>query len=116
MRNKIAAPLLVIVALLLVFAQIGFAQDMKGKFGIGARVAYVNYSGDDYDYFGYNIDLDPDAAVMFGGNLTYYIHRYFSFELSVDYAKTDVDLKVLSLSENIGEMKQIPIILNGRFH
>lgn len=116
MRNKIAAPLLVIVALLLVFGQVGFAQDMEGKFGIGARVAYVNYSGDDYDYFGYNIDLDPDDAVMFGGNLTYYIHRYFSFELSVDYAKTDVDLKVLSLSENIGEMKQIPIILNGRFH
>lgn len=31
MRNKIAAPLLVIAALLLVFAQIGFAQDMNQK-------------------------------------------------------------------------------------
>ena len=53
---------------------------------------------------------------MLGANLTYYIHRYFSFELSADYAKTDVDLKAFNVSENIGEMKQIPIILNARFH
>jgi outer membrane protein len=116
MKKKIVVLFFVVSALVLVFGQVGFAQDMKGKFGIGARVAYVNYSGDDYDYFGYNIELDPDDAVMLGANLTYYIHRYFSFELSGDYAKTDVELKAFSVSENIGEMKQIPIILNARFH
>ncbi|MBW2238409.1 MAG: hypothetical protein JRF39_05115 [Deltaproteobacteria bacterium] len=79
MRNKIAASLLVIVALLLVFSQVGFAQDMKGKFGIGARIGYVNYAGDDYGVSGSNFDVDFDAAAMYGGNLVYYIHRYFSF-------------------------------------
>ena len=117
MRNKIAAPLLVIVALLLVFGQVGFAQDMKGKFGIGARVGYVNYAGDDYDVSGSNIDVDFDNAAMYGGNLVYYIQRYFSLELSADYVKTDTELKgVDSSPTNIGELKQVPIILNGRFH
>ena len=117
MRNKIAAPLLVIVALLLVFGQVGFAQDMKGKFGIGARVGYVNYAGDDYDVSGSNIDVDFDNAAIYGGNLVYYIQRYFSLELSADYVKTDTELKGVDSSPiNIGELKQVPIILNGRFH
>jgi outer membrane protein len=117
MKNRIAASLLVIVALLLVFSQVGFAQDMKGKFGIGARIGYVNYAGDDYDVSGSNIDVDFDAAAMYGGNLVYYIHRYFSFELSADYVKTDTEIKGSGLSPtNIGELKQVPIILNGRFH
>ena len=113
MRNKIAAPLLVIVALLLVFAQVGFAQDMNGKFGIGARIGYVNYSGDSID----DTDVDFDDAAMFGGNLVYYLHSYFSLELSADYVKTDTEIKGSGLSPtNIGELKQIPIILNGCFH
>jgi outer membrane protein len=117
MRNKIAASLLVIVALLLVFSQVGFAQDMKGKFGIGARIGYVNYAGDDYNVLGSNIDVDFDNAAMYGGNLTYYIQRYLSLELSVDYVKTDTEIKGSGLSPtNIGELKQVPIILNGRFH
>jgi outer membrane protein len=117
MRNKIAAPLLVIVALLLVFGQVGFAQDMKGKFGIGARVGYVNYSGDDLDLSGFDMDVDFDDAAMYGGNLVYYLHNYFSLELSGDYVKTDTEIKGSGLSPtNIGELKQIPIILNGRFH
>ena len=113
MRNKIAAPLLVIVALLLVFAQVGFAQDMNGKFGIGARIGYVNYSGDSID----DTDVDFDDAAMFGGNLVYYLHSYFSLELSADYVKTDTEFKVSGFSPvNFGELKQVPIILNGRFH
>ena len=113
MRNKIAAPLLVIVALLLVFAQVGFAQDMNGKFGIGARIGYVNYSGDSID----DTDVDFDDAAMYGGNLVYYLHSYFSLELSADYVKTDTEFKVSGFSPvNFGELKQVPIILNGRFH
>ena len=109
MRNKIAAPLLVIVALLLVFAQVGFAQDMNGKFGIGARIGYVNYSGDSID----DTDVDFDDAAMFGGNLVYYLHSYFSLELSADYVKTDTEVKGSDISStNIGELKQVPIILN----
>lgn len=104
MRNKIVAPLLVIVALLLVFGQVGFAQDMQGKFGIGAGVAYITYSEDD--------GFDPDENVMYGGNLTYFIQRYLSLELSVNYVNTDAYLD----NCNIGELEQIPILLSLRGH
>ena len=117
MKKKIIILFVVASALLFVFGQIGLAQDMKGKFGIGARIGYVNYAGDDYDVSGSNIDVDFDDAAMYGGNLVYYIHRYFSFELSADYVKTDTEIKGSGLSPtNIGELKQVPIILNGRFH
>ena len=113
MRNKFTTSLLGMVALLLVFSQVGFAQDMKGRFGIGARIGYVNYSGDSID----DMDLDFDEAAMYGGNLVYYLHSYFSLELSADYVKTDAELKGSGLSPiNFGELKQIPIILSGRFH
>jgi outer membrane protein W len=114
MRNKIAAPLLVIVALLLVFGQVGFAQGMKGKFGIGARVAYVNFNGDD---LGYGISANIDETAMYEGNLTYFVHNYCSFELGVDYANPDMDFKSsLGILENVGELEQIPILLTVRFH
>ena len=117
MKKKIVVLVFVVAALVLVFGQVGFAQDMKGKFGIGDRVGYVNYAGDDYDVSGSNIDVDFDNAAMYGGNLVYYIQRYFSLELSADYVKTDTELKgVDSSPTNIGELKQVPIILNGRFH
>ena len=117
MRKKIADSLLVIVALLLAFSQASFAQDMKGKFGIGARIGYVNYAGDNYSDSGSIFDIDFDDAAMYGGNLVYYIHRYFSLELSADYVKTDAEVKGSGISPtNIGELKQVPIILNGRFH
>jgi outer membrane protein len=117
MKKKILILFFVVSALVLVFGQVGFAQDMKGKFGIGARIGYVNYAGDDYNVLGSNIDVDFDNAAMYGGNLVYYIQRYFSLELSADYVKTDTELKSVDSSPtNIGELKQIPIILNGRFH
>ncbi len=95
MKKKILILFFVVSALVLVFGQVGFAQDMKGKFGIGARVGYVNYSGDDLDLSGFDMDVDFDDAAMYGGNLVYYIQRYFSLELSADYVKTDTELKDL---------------------
>jgi outer membrane protein len=117
MKKKVFIWVFVASAFMLVFGQVGLAQDMKGKFGIGARIGYVNYAGDDYNDAGSRIDIDFDEAAMYGGNLVYYIQRYLSLELSVDYVKTDTELKgVDSSPTNIGELKQVPIILNGRFH
>jgi len=117
MKKKIVVLFFVAAALVLVFGQVGFAQDMKGKFGIGARIGYVNYSGDDYSDEGGRIDVDFDAAAMYGGNIVYYFQRYLSLELSADYVKTDTEIKGYDVSpENLGELKQVPIILNGRFH
>ena len=117
MKKKIVVLFCVVSALVLVFSQVGFAQDMKGKFGIGARIGYVNYAGDNYDDSGSNIDIDFDEAASYGGNLVYYIERYFSLELSADYIKTDTEIKGPGISPtNIGKLKQVPVVLNGRFH
>ena len=115
MKKKIVVSFFVVAALVLVFGQVGFAQDMKGKFGIGAKVAYVNYNEDD---MGYGISVNHDEVAMYEGNLTYFVHNYCSFELGVDYAKSDMDFKssYLNILENVGELEQIPILLTVRFH
>ncbi|MEA1949273.1 MAG: hypothetical protein U9N83_18480, partial [Thermodesulfobacteriota bacterium] len=63
MKKKIIAPFFVVAALMLVVSQVSFAQDMEGKIGIGARVAYVNYSDDDITVYGVKVNIDPDDDV-----------------------------------------------------
>lgn len=104
MKKRIVASFFVITTLILVFSQVGFAQDLEGKFGIGASVAYINYSNDD--------DFKPDEDVMYGGNLTYFVQEYLSLELSVNYVETDVDAD----NFKIGELEQIPVLLSLRGH
>ncbi len=122
MKNNLITSFFVVATLVLIFGQISFAQDMKGKFGIGARVAYVNYASDGYDYLIYDIETDFDDAFMYGGNLTYFLHKYFSFELSVDHVETDVDLKISVPGDitrtvvGVGELEQLPILLTARTH
>ena len=91
-------------------------QSIEGRFGIGVRVAYVNYLDDKYRVSDVEIETEPDDAVMYGANLTYFVHRYFSFELSGDYVNTDVELSTPVLSGNAGELTQIPVLLTGRMH
>ena len=102
--KKIIASFFVVAAIVLFSGQVSFAQDMEGKFGIGARVAYINYSNDG--------DLEFDEGVMYGGNLTYFVHSYLSLELSVDYVETDLYLD----DSNIGDFEQIPVLLSLRTH
>lgn len=91
-------------------------RDIAGRLGLGARVAYTHYYEDGYDMSGFEVDTDPDAAAMYGVNLTYFLHRYFSLELSVDYVKTDVELSFLGLSRDGGELEQVPVLLTARTH
>ena len=94
-----------------------YGKGLEGKFGLGARVSYVNYTDDDYNYvYGVKVDVEPDDAVMFGINFTYFISNYFSFELSADYVETDFDLSIPGLSVEAGEITQIPVLLSGRIH
>ena len=92
------------------------SQSLRGKFGIGARVAHVFYLDDHYYEFGVKIEEEPDDAVMYGINCTYFLHEYFSLELSADYVETDVELSVLGLSGNVGQLTQVPVLLTGRIH
>lgn len=115
MKKKIVA-LFFVVALMFVVSQVSFAQNMEGRLGLGIRVSYIDYSDDDYTLYGVNIDVEPDEDVMYEGNLTYFIHDYFSLELSIGYVETDVDLSAFGLSVDAGELENIPVILSGRFH
>jgi outer membrane protein len=89
--------------------------NLQGRFGLGARVSYVNYSDDDYKVFGIKVDTEPDDAVMFDANINYFFTNYFSAELSGGYVETDVDLSGGGSSGTGGELQQIPILLTGRF-
>lgn len=119
MKKKVVVAVYVAV-LLLVFGQTGFAQE-AGKLGIGARVSYVNYSGDDLiNSHDEKVNIDFDEVAMYGLNITYFFHKYFSTELSLDYAKTDLyvsgTFRGVATDEIDGEFTQIPVLLTGRFH
>jgi outer membrane protein len=93
-----------------------------GKVGIGGRVLYINYAGEDY-YAYYSptmqterFEIVPGEAAMYGGTLTWFAHEYFSLELAADYVETDLDINVMRVSANAGELTQIPITLALRTH
>lgn len=119
MKKKVVVVFFV-VALLLFLGQVSFAQE-AGKLGIGARVSYVNYSGDDFiNPHDERVNIDFDEVAMYGLNITYFFHKYFSTELSVDYAKGDLwvsgTFRGVATDEIDGEFTQIPVLLTGRFH
>ena len=116
MKKKIIATFFVVAALMLVVSQVSFAQDMKGRLGIGARVSYVNFSNDDYTVYGVKVDVEPDDSTMYGANLTYFIQDYLSLELSVDYTETDVDFDALGMEVDAGDFETIPVLLSLRAH
>ena len=93
-----------------------------GKIGIGGRVLYINYTGDDYGVYdpvtmqNLRFDINPDEGAMFGGTLTWFAHEYFSFELACDYVETDVPVSFAGVSATAGELKQIPVTLALRTH
>jgi len=111
MKKKFIAPFFAVAALMLVVSQVSFAQDMEGRLGIGARVAYISYSDTDVK----GIDIEYDESVMYGGNLTYFAHKFISLELSVDYVETDLYLEDFN-DLNVGEIQQIPILFSVRTH
>ncbi len=111
MKKKFISTFFIVIALMLVVSQVSFAQDMEGRLGIGARVAYINYSDTDVK----GIDIEFDESVMYGVNLTYFAHKYISLELSVDYVETDLFLEDFN-NLNAGEVEQIPILFSVRTH
>lgn len=106
-----------VTSMLLFCGNASLAQDNEGRFGVGARAAFVDYSNDDRTFSGVGeVELEPDDAVMYEVNLTYFPHEYFSLELGVDYVETDVDVNGVGISGDGGEMEQVPVLLTGRFH
>ena len=116
MKKKFVALFFVVAALMLVVSQISFAQDMKGRLGIGARVSYVNFSDDGFTADGVKVDVDSDDDVMYEGNLTYFIQDYLSLELSVGYTETNQDFDALGIEADAGDFETIPVLLSLRAH
>lgn len=103
-------------------ASSGFRRGNAGKVGIGGRLLYASFVGDDYDVYdpismeNLRIDVDPDETGIYGGTVTWFAHEYFSLELACDYIETDLDVTVVGVSANAGELTQIPVTLALRTH
>jgi outer membrane protein len=105
-----------VTSMLLFCGNVGHAQDMEGKFGVGARAAYVDYSNDHYVAGGARVKAEPDDVGMYGVNLTYFVQKYASFELSADYTEADIELRSLGSSGTAGALEQVPVLLTARIH
>ncbi len=113
---RITNLILLVLFLIGVFLNPAFAQENSKKTAIGARVSYMGLMGD--KVFDANIELD--ATALYGLNLSYFISDRFSFEVSIERMKTDIDLEpgaVPALTGTcIGEIKQTPVMLTARMH
>ena len=107
-----------IVALMFFLGQVSFAQavkkkrDVQNKFGVGARISYLRIFDDEIE----GGDIEFGSTASFGGNLTYFFNKIIALELSLDYAKADMDFGPWPFLIEVGELKQIPILLTGRIH
>jgi len=111
MRKRIVV-VLCSVNLILLSSNFGFAQPPDNNWGIGARISY--YVPDDT-----TIDetkIDPDEGILIEGNLTWFPMKWLSLEFAGGYTETDVNIEEPGLSEEFGELEQIPLVLTGRVH
>ncbi|MEW5735739.1 MAG: OmpW family outer membrane protein [Thermodesulfobacteriota bacterium] len=87
-----------------------------GKMGVGLRVGYKTYAGDDEsDPVVGKIDLDFDSTVAYGANFTWFFVDDFAAELAVEYAKSTMTVKGGGQSVDIGDVSQLPILLTLRY-
>ncbi len=109
MRKQIIS--IACMAVMLFFAsQAAFAGD-AGKVGLGLRVGYAGYAGDTVD----GVKLDPGGAAFYGANLTYFFAKDWAVEGAVEYCKAQVDAKASGVTQDIGDLTQIPILLTVRY-
>lgn len=95
----------------LFFSQTAFAQDSGGRLGIGADVSYMAVADT-----GESTKVVFDAVALVGANLTYYAGETFSLEVSIGYSQLDVDAEGNGMAFSLGRLKQLPVLLTGRFH
>jgi outer membrane protein len=93
-----------------------YAEDGRAwKFGVGAEVSFLktlNYDVDDV------VDTEQtfDGAAMPGVNMTFFFNQYFSTELTLAYAKYEMELDVPGAKIEQGELEQVPLLLTFRAH
>ncbi len=100
------------IVILLFFSSVTIAQDLAARYSIGARLSYVDNDDDTID----GVTFDPDEAILYEGNLTYYFSNSFSLEFLIGYTDTDVDAEVIGIPVDFGQLEQIPLLLTGHYH
>lgn len=88
-----------------------FAQE-EGKFGVGIRVSLQSIADDSTK----GVDLGFDTTTRYGGNLSYFFTKRFALDLSVEYSQLAVEESLGGITNNFGELTQIPILLTARFY
>jgi outer membrane protein W len=107
----------VMVALVL-FTKPVFARD-AGEFGVGMRLSHYFIQDDSFTAAAFvtvEIDSKFDDSELFELNLTYFLCKFFSLELSAGYIQTDLDASFMGFEGRYGEIEQFPILLTGCFH
>ena len=114
MRTKMVV--MCVAALMLAFCPAVFAAGQEGKLGLGARVGYSVFQGDDFSNNGRQVDVDFDSCPTFGIDGTYWLSDMFSLELAVEYVTTATDAKTSGKTVDMGDLTQIPILLTFQYH
>jgi outer membrane protein W len=95
----------------LVFSYSATAGDAK-KIGVAAFISYYNTGSSNLG----DVDAHFDTVPSLGVSLTYFITKAFSVELSAQQVQTDLTLEHDGKRGKLGEIKQTPILLTGRFN
>ena len=88
------------------------AEEMRERWGIGARLAYQKFIRDDIK--GIEVNFDDNGVVE--GNVTYFFNDYVSVEFATGMQKTDIGFADNGTSVHFGEVSQIPLLLTTRLH
>lgn len=95
----------------LVFSNSVIAGDDR-KIGVGVMVSYYNTGSSNLG----DVDAHFDTVPSLGISLTYFITKSISVELSAQQVQTDLTLEYDGKRGKLGEIKQTPILLTGRFN
>lgn len=89
--------------------------DLPKRSVLGARQTHVGYSEEKMTVNGIDFETEAYNSTMTEVNYAYFFTDYFSVEFGIGYVNADVDLNALDFSDDTGELKQLPILLSGRF-
>ena len=110
MKAMVAVSCAVILHLFLGSAS--HAEDIGKRFGIGGRLAYYDISDDQVS----DLSLEWTESLLYEVMVTYGFTNSLSLELIGGYTETDLARRKSGVFiAEFGELKQFPVLLNGRY-
>lgn len=112
-----------LIAFLIIFCQTAYAQKVEKKFGLGAKISYLNIEDSVIEDYGFSANgqleqgkLNYGTPPFFGVNFLYYFNQYFSSELSFSYIQSGVKNTVQNTTVKFGDLEELAILLTARLH